>query len=123
MKRVTLQDMTVDQLVARFLAIALAQSDALDMENYAKFNRLFDQMTDLMAEFKMRSMDQRRALMSLYGHPNRQVRYTAAVATMEFALQAARQVFEIIVERNEYPQAADARGYLRQIDGKWPGQP
>jgi hypothetical protein len=92
MKRISLQDMTLDQLVKRFVDIALAEYEAREREDTAKFNRLFDQMTDLMAEFLIRPVRQRRALMALYEHPNPQVRYTAAVATKDFATQAARRV-------------------------------
>jgi uncharacterized protein YcaQ len=116
MKRIRLEDMNVDQLVERFAAIALAQHEAINMEDNAKYKRLFDQMTDMMAEFLTRPIEQRRALMALYEHPNPQVRYTPAFITRDFAPQAARRVCEIISERNEYPQAADARGMIRELD-------
>jgi hypothetical protein len=111
-----LKDMTAQELVARFLAIALQQYEAVEMDNNSKFNRLFDQMIDVMAEFMVRPLEQRRALMALYQHPNPQVRYLAAVATKDFVPQDARRVCEIISERNEYPQAADARGLMQAID-------
>ena len=40
MKTTTLQDMSVDQLVERFLSIALAQSEAIKFDDMAKRNRL-----------------------------------------------------------------------------------
>src|SRR5438309_3317516 len=74
MKRAGFQDMTLDRLIERFVAIALAQDEADQEENNAKYNRLFDQMIELMAEFLSRPIEQRRALMALYEHPNPQVR-------------------------------------------------
>ena len=116
MKHLRLQDMTVKQLVARFTEIALAQDRALAVDDNAKYNRLFDYLTDVMAEFMVRPVEQRQALMTLYDHPSAQVRYEAAVATVDFAPEASRPVFEIISERNEFPQAADARRMIRNLD-------
>jgi hypothetical protein len=114
MKRINLQDMTLDQLVKRFVDIALAEYDARERADTARYNRLFDQMTDLMAEFLIRPVQQRRALMALYDHP--QVRYRAAYITQDIAPESARRVCEIISERNEYPQAANARRMMTNLD-------
>jgi hypothetical protein len=116
MKRINLQDMTLDQLVKRFVDIALAEYDARERADTARYNRLFDQMTDLMAEFLIRPVQQRRALMALYDHPNPQVRYRAAYITQDIAPESARRVCEIISERNEYPQAANARRMMTNLD-------
>ena len=101
MKPGKLQDMTVDQLVERFTAIALDQDKAID--DTAKFNRLFVQM-----EAVKRDGDQRRALLCLYDHPNAQVRLKAVKATLAVAPERARRMLEIIAESREYPQAGDA---------------
>jgi len=66
MKRAELQDITVNQLVERFTAITLDQDKALLRNEYAKFNRLFEQMEDVKRELKARDGDQRRALLPLY---------------------------------------------------------
>ena len=105
-------------MVERFVKIALAQSHAIDLEKIGKYNRLFDRMTEVMGEFLVRPIEQRRALMKLYAHPDPQVRYMAAFATKDLDRDAARRVFEILIERNEYPQAADARGIIRRWDGE-----
>jgi hypothetical protein len=94
----------------------VAQHEAINIEDNATYKRLFDQMTDVMAEFLTRPIEQRRALMALYEHPNPQVRYMAAFITRDFAPQAAREVCEIISGRNEYPQAADARRMISNLD-------
>jgi hypothetical protein len=49
-------------------------------------------------------------------HPNAQVRLKAATATLAVAPEAARQTLQIISDRQEYPQAADARGMMRAVD-------
>jgi hypothetical protein len=116
MNRIRFQDMTLDQLVERFVAIALAQHEARTREDTARYNRLFDQMIELMGEFLTRPIEQRRALMGLYEHPNPQVRYAAAFITKDLAPQAARRVFEIISDRDGYPQAPNARRAIRNLD-------
>jgi hypothetical protein len=65
---------------------------------------------------KSRNGDQRRALLPLFLHPNAQVRLKAATATLAVAPEAARQTLQIISDRQEYPQAADARGMMRAVD-------
>jgi hypothetical protein len=73
MERGKFQDMSVDQLIERFVEIGMAQDEALLDDDIAKFNRLFDRMQDVVRELKTRKGDQRRALISLYTHPNMQV--------------------------------------------------
>jgi hypothetical protein len=46
MKRIRLEDATVDQLVERFAEIGVAQDQAELMGEMGKFNRLFGQMKD-----------------------------------------------------------------------------
>jgi hypothetical protein len=77
-----LQDRTVDQLVQPFVAIALDQDTALLRREHARFNRLFDEMEAVEGELKARDGDQRRALLSLYDHPNIQVRVKAVKTTL-----------------------------------------
>jgi uncharacterized protein DUF2019 len=108
MKRAKVQDMTVDQLVERFTAIALDQDRALLRNEYAKFNRLFGQMEEVKRELKARDGDQRRALLCLYDHPSAQVRLKAVKATLAVAPERARRMLEIIAESREYPQAGEA---------------
>jgi hypothetical protein len=110
------QEMTVDQLVDQFRNIALEQDEALLTNEIAKFNRLFDSMDAIKMELKARAGDQRRALIPLLAHPNAQVRLKAAIATLGVAPQPARQALQAISDRQEYPQAADARGMMRALD-------
>ncbi len=116
MSQSAFQRITVDQLVARFAAIALDQDKAMLKSEHAKFNRLFDEMEEVEKELKTRDGDQRRALLPLFNHPNAQVRLKSAIATLALAPQAARRTLQILSDRQEYPQAADARGMMRAVD-------
>lgn len=116
MKRNQLRDMTLDQLVQRFIAFALDQDKALLRNEHAKFNRLFDQMEDVKRELKARDGDQRRALLRLYDHPNAQVRLKAVKATLAVAPERARRMLEIMAESREYPQAGDAGMTIDALD-------
>jgi hypothetical protein len=118
MKQAKVQDMTVDQLVERFTAIAVDQDRALLRNEYAKFNRLFGQMEEVKRELKARDGDQRQALLRLYDHPNAQVRLKAVKATLAVAPERARRMLEIIAESREYPQAGEAG---MSIDNLEPG--
>lgn len=108
--------MSMDQLVKRFVDIALEQDKALLMVDIAKFNRLFGQMEAVKGELKARPGDQRRVLLDLYHHPNAQVRLKAAKATLAVAPQGARRVLQTIVDRREFPQALDAGMTIDAID-------
>ena len=65
MSRTKLANLTVDQLVERFVAIALDQHEAMRHDDNAKYNRLYGQMDDVKQELKSRAGDQRRALASV----------------------------------------------------------
>src|ERR671937_625070 len=108
MKRAKLQDMTVKQLVERFTTIGIEQYQALLSRQYAKFNGLFEQMVAIEDELRARDGDQRRELLSLYKHPNAQVRLNAMKATLAVAPEIARRALLALAESREYPQAADA---------------
>lgn len=75
MKLDQMGEMTVTELVNRFAAIGNAQAEALLHSDIARFNRLFNQMTAVRDELKRRPEDQRRALLTLYQHPNRKFDY------------------------------------------------
>jgi hypothetical protein len=109
--------MTVDELVHRFVEIAIAQDWAIFEDATAKYNRLYSQMDEIRSELKSRPGDQRRVLVQLYDHPNIQVRLKAALSTMALAPNAVRPVLERIAKSGAYPQAADARLALDRLDG------
>lgn len=116
MKRSKVSDMTVDQLIQRFTAIALDQDKALLRREYARFNRLFDDMEAVEEELKMRDGDQRRLLLRLYDHPNAQVRVKAVKATLAVAPEPALRKLKAIAESREYPQAGETGMSLLNLE-------
>ena len=116
MKRAKLQDMAVNQLVERFTAIGIEQDQALLRRQHARFNRLFDEMVAIEDELKRRDGDQRRQLLSLYNHPNAQVRLNAAKATLAVAPEPARRALQTIADSREYPQAGNAGMSLDNLE-------
>ena len=117
MKRINLRDLSTDELVERFAAIAIDQDRAIFQDETAKYSRLYRQMDEIDNELKSRPGDQRRALAQLYDHPNIQVRLKAARRSMELMSDAARPVLEKIAKSGAYPQAADAGFALDRLDG------
>ena len=116
MKRLKLQDMTANQLLECFTAIGIEQDQTLLRRRYAKFNRLFDEMVAIEDELKTRDGDQRRELLSLYNHPNAQVRLNAAKVTLAVAPEPARRALQAIADSREYPQAGDAGMSLYNLE-------
>ncbi len=115
MKRFKPEAMTVDQLIERFAAMALDQDRALLYSEIKKYNRLFALMELIEAELKRRPGDERRALLRLYDHPNKQVRLQAAQASLAVAPEAARSVIEAIAA-GKGPQAGAAGMTLINLD-------
>lgn len=116
MKRAKVQDMTMKQLVDRFTAIGIEQDQAIFGRQHASFNRLFDQLMAVQNELKRRDGDQRRELLSLYNHPNAQVRLNAVKATLAVAPERARRALQASADSREYPQAGDAGMSLDNLE-------
>src|SRR6185312_11078747 len=107
MKTSILNGMTVPQLVERFAALALGQFTAELHGETEKYNRLFRELVATEQELKGRTGDQRVALVSLFEHPNAQVRLMAAELTLTVARASACRTQEIW-DKNEFPQATFA---------------
>jgi hypothetical protein len=116
MTSIALSKMSVEQLLARFADIGVAQDEALLGNETGRFNRLFQSMRDIVQELKERPDDQRRALLSLYTHPDMQVRLKAAKNTLAVAPNEARKVLEEISASGWQPQAGDAGMSLWNLD-------
>ena len=116
MRQSDLSKLSPDNLVERYAEIGVAQYNALEADNTAKYNRLFDTLMEVQRELKRRQGDQRKALVGLYGYPNMQVRLNAAKATLAVAPQAARQALEAIAASTWPPQCYDARMCLAALD-------
>jgi Domain of unknown function (DUF2019) len=111
-----LKEMSVEQLVERFLSLALQRDDALLGYELAKVNRLFMLKIAVFEELKSRAGDQRRALVPLYDHPNPQVQLDAAKSTLAVAPQEARAALQALADSQKFPQAGDAGMSLRNLD-------
>jgi hypothetical protein len=107
---------SVQELVARFLSITLAQYDAARIADTTKYNRLYRKMEDVVNELKRREGDQRRALLPLLDHPNVQVRMMAAHAVLTISPVLARKAFQSVRDSEIFPQAMDAGMTIRALD-------
>jgi hypothetical protein len=116
MRRPDPEQMSVDQLVARFADIGVEQDDAILKDDNRRFRRLYRGMDDIEKELQLRPGDQRRALMALYRHANMQVRLNAAKATLAVAPEQARAMLESIAASSWQPQAGDAGMTLSNLD-------
>jgi Domain of unknown function (DUF2019) len=103
-----LKEMSVGELVERFVAIALDQDKAIFDEDNTKFNKLYDQMQSVKDELRARPGDQRNALRALLDYPNMQVRLKAAITMLALAPDISKEVLRQIADSNRLPQAADA---------------
>jgi hypothetical protein len=108
--------LTAAQLVERFAAIGIEQGKAVLSDDNAKFTRLYWQMEAVEEELKRRPGDKRRELLTLFNHPNMQVRLMAAKAALPVAPETARRVLEAIAASHRQPQAGDAGMSLSNLD-------
>jgi hypothetical protein len=116
MKRAKLEDLTVGQLVDRFVQLAVEQDQALLYSETARYNKLLDQLKVIENQLKLRPGDQRRALLRLYKHANWQVRLMAAHCTLAVAPDEGRRLLETIAHSRHFPQAGDAGMSLDNLD-------
>jgi len=116
MKRSDLSELSIHDLVARFVDIAVQQDRQLDRDDAARFNKLYRQMAKIVQELKSRPGDRRHALIALYDHPNIQVRMKAAVNSLALNYDAARRVLETIAGSNHFPHAGHAGMTLDALD-------
>jgi hypothetical protein len=104
------------ELLARFEKLCVEQYNALDRQEYAAFNRRYDRIQAIEDELKSRPGDQRRILMTLFGHPNMQVRLTAARANLAVDYPASRREIQDIADSKWGPQCLDAGMTLINLD-------
>jgi hypothetical protein len=71
------------------------------MNDIAEASRLFWRLAEIEDELKGREGDQRRVLLSLYDHPNAQVRLKAVKATLAVAPEIARKELQAIADSRE----------------------
>lgn len=116
MSRVNLKPLSTNDLLLLFERLCVEQYDSLDREEYAAFNRRYNRIQAIEDELKSRPGDQRRILMKLFGHPNMQVRLTAARANLAVDYPAARREIQDIADSKWGPQCGDAGMTLIYLD-------
>lgn len=108
--------MTVEQLVERFVTIALEESEAVTINDVPSLTKLYWMMDAVNKELQSRPGDQRRALLPLYSHSDAQVRVKAAKSTLAVAPVAARSLLEEIKKSGPYSQSMQAHMSLFNLD-------
>lgn len=111
-----LRTLSSSEVIRRFEQLCIEQYDAMERDELARVNRVVWRVHALEMELKSRPGDQRRLLMRLFGHPNMQVRLSAARANLAVDYPAARREMQAIVDSKWYPQAGDAGISLENID-------
>lgn len=110
------ENMSLEELLASFVEIGVAQSAAAEEFRTSTFNRLFDRNAKILRELKSRDNDQRRILIALYDHPNVQVRLNAAKSTYALNTPVARAVIQAIADTKIQPWAGSAGMTLWSLD-------
>jgi hypothetical protein len=116
MKKISLQTMSISELLDLFVEAAVAQFNAELRSDIRKQNQLIKEGWAIVAELKNRAGDQRSELTRLYDHPNVQVRLNAARLSLAIAPTAARTLIQSIADSKKYPQAMDAGMCLWALD-------
>lgn len=119
-RRKNLGSLSNAEIVKLFEKLCIEQYDAMEGEEQARVNRLVWQIHGLETELKSRPGDQRYELKTLFGHPNMQVRLSAAQANLAIDYASARREIQEIKDSKWYPQAMDAGMTLYFLDnGKY----
>ncbi len=111
-----LKGLSTSELMLLFEKLCIEQYNALERDEIAAFNKRYDKIQAIADELKSRPGDQRRVLMQLFGHPNMQVRLTAAKVNLAVDYIAARREIQAIVDSKWFPQAGDAGMTLHHLD-------
>ena len=115
-QRRNLSVLSNEDIVQRFEQLCIEQYDAMEREELGRVNRLVWRIHDLVMELKSRSGDQRRLLRRFFGHPNMQVRLSAAHANLAVDYPAARREIQDIADSKWGPQCGDAGMTLLNLD-------
>jgi hypothetical protein len=116
-KRIHLNQLTIADLVERFLSSTLAQYEAELRAENGKYNRLYRHAIEIENELKRREGDQRRALLPFLDHPNAQVRLMAANSLLTIVPARAKKALETVRDSRIVPQSVSAGFMARQDRG------
>jgi len=111
-----LEDVPVAQLVEQFVDVAVQQYKVARAFDTRTYRRLYRRMEEICDELKRRPGDQRAVLISLFGHPNAQVRLMAAHAMLAIAPVEARAQIEAIHDSKIPIQSLSAGMTLVNLD-------
>jgi hypothetical protein len=114
--KTSLKNKSPEELIQLFASYCIEQDNALLKDQIARFNQLYNKMAATAAELKSRVPDARVRLVSLFDHPNTQVRLQAARMSLAVAPKEARDVIEVIAKSKVMPQAGDAGMTLWCLD-------
>ncbi len=98
-----------------FIEIAVAQQEAIDDMRSHRYNKLFDEMKNIVDILKNRPGDRRSVLVPLLEDRRPQVRLKAAIATLTIT-PAARATLISLGQYNFDAQALEAKMTLRALD-------
>lgn len=99
----TLDRMTIDELLARFVTISRQQYPLTLNDNFNGYNALFRKLTAIDNELRRRGIEARLALTRLFDHPNIQVRLNAAEHSLAVARQSSLAVLRQITKEDIGP--------------------
>ncbi len=111
-----LSDLSVPMLTEHYARNGVEQDDAILRDDNRRFRRLFSEMRAVEDELRNRPGDERRALLTLFEHPNLQVQLNAAKATLALEPLAARAKIEEIRKEKWAPQGGDAGMTIRALE-------
>ncbi|WP_367718532.1 DUF2019 domain-containing protein [Nitratireductor sp. GISD-1A_MAKvit] len=105
-------ELSVDQIIRRFIDLSLTQHEAVLYLETRPYNRAYLKIKGLAEELEARPGDQRHVLVDLFDHPNPQVRLNAATYAHPLFPDPAIKVVQSIIDAKRHPQEADARTVL-----------
>src|SRR3954447_25978648 len=115
-RRIPLDQLTVSELVQRFLSLTLAQYEARFPSQAAKYNQFYGEMRNVRDELKRREGDQRRALLPFINHENAQVRLMAASSLLTIAPDRAKRALESVRDSGIVPPSVNAQVLLDGLE-------
>ena len=116
MKTVDLSTQTPAQLSELFCVLAIAKGKANLERRISRYNQLYHKLEAVEKELQARNGNECQQLAQFYDHPDPQVRLDAALTTLGIFPMQAKAVLQNIVDRHEYPQVANARHALRDLE-------
>ena len=116
MKMQALHSWSDDELIARFVDIALAQDHALMDEETETYSRLYQDMQAVRGELRVRPGDRRRVLIQLFDHENPNVRLMAAKSVLALEPERARHVLQDLHDRQVFLYGGSAGMTLWMLD-------